>query len=515
MNKKFKSFVACILTIMTLCLIMAPAVSAAETTYENDLPIVYVKGAGREIYTADGKQIMPFVVEPEDQIMEESDRLLAAFASSMLSKNWDTFCDELVEVMSEVYKDAVLDENGEASDGSYIKPNARPKKKTSNFYLSDYIFNYDSRLDPWEVAPELDAYIDKVLKATGKSKVQIVSRCLGSNYAAAYLTRYGAKKVETCVFYVPSTKGTVVCSESFSGKFRFDADLINDYVNNYMGESDENMIGLIQSVVSVTHAMSILHSGTDLVKSVYDQISANVVPRLLLASYATMPAYWSMVDDDNFEEAKRLIFGENTVKYEGLISKIDNYHYNVMNNLDVTLRNLKKQGMKVAVIAKYNVALPPIFESSQKQADGTIELYNLSFGATSADMGKTLSRSYLEEVKLTGSSKYVSPDLIVDASTCLFPDNTWFVKDSPHEDFATSINKIIYEVIKTKKQVTVNTNEDYPQFLQYKANNTLTEVEPSKANGNTGNEGGFIETIMGLFGKILAFFKSLLGIFAQ
>ena len=207
MNKKFKSFVACILTIMTLCLVMVPAVSAAETTYENDLPIVYVKGAGREIYTADGKQIMPFVIEPEDLIMEESDRLLAAFASSMISKNWNTFCDELVEVMSEVYKDAVLDENGEASDGSYIKPNARPKKKTSNFYLSDYIFNYDSRLDPWEVAVELDAYIDKVLKATGKSKVQIVSRCLGSNYAAAYLTRYGAKKVETCVFYVPSTKG--------------------------------------------------------------------------------------------------------------------------------------------------------------------------------------------------------------------------------------------------------------------------------------------------------------------
>ena len=286
-------------------------------------------------------------------------------------------------------------------------------------------------------------------------------------------------------------------------------------MNNYMGESDENMIGLIQSVVSVTHAMSILHSGTDLVKSVYDQISANVVPRLLLASYATMPAYWSMVDDDNFEEAKRLIFGENTAKYEGLISKIDNYHYNVMNNLDVTLRNLKKQGMKVAVIAKYNVALPPIFESSTKQADGTIELYNLSFGATSADMGKTLTRDYLEEVKLTGSSKYISPDLIVDASTCLFPDNTWFVKDSPHEDFATSINKIIYEVIKTKKQVTVNTNEDYPQFLQYKSNNTLKEVEPSKANGNTGNEGGFLETIIGMFGKILAFIKSLFGIFTQ
>ncbi len=511
MKKRIKSLLCAVLVVITLFSISAPMVATAATTYENDFPIVYIKGAGREVYSADGKQIMPFMVDPEDQILEQTDRLLAAFMSSVLSKDWDTYCDELVEVVTEVYKDVVLDKNGEASDGSYIIPSGAPKKKTSGFNLSDYVFQYDSRLDPWEVAAQLQSYIKKVLAATGKKKVSIVGRCLGGNYIAAYLTRYGASTLNTAVFYVASTKGTVVCSESFSGKFKFDAELIDTYVNEYMGESDEQMFGFIKALVSVTHQMSILGMGTDLVQSVYDQIADNVVPRLLLASYATMPAYWSMVDDDNYEQAKRLIFGNNTAEYAGLIEKIDRYHYDVMNMFDATMSNLTANGMKVGVVAKYNVALPPLFESSNKQADGTIELFNLSFGANSADMGKTLSKSYLDDLSYSGDLlKYVSDDLIVDASTCLFPDNTWFVKNSVHEHFPTSINKLIYQILRTKKQLTVWDNKDYPQYLEYNDDNTLTPVKSAVASG--GEDNNFLSGILEIFRKIVDFFKKLFNI---
>lgn len=510
MKRKFRNLLSVILAVTVIFSCAVPAF-AATTTYENDLPVVYVKGAGREIYSADGKQIMPFETEPENEIMAESDRLIAAFSASVLAKDWDMYCDELVEVISEVYKDVVLDNNGEATDGSYIIPSPTPKKKTSNFYLSDYIFNYDSRLDPVAVADQMEAYINSVLKATGKSKVQLVGRCLGGNYVAAYLTKYGCKKVDTCVLYVPSTLGTVVCSGSFSGNFVFDADVINDYVAN-MDASDDDMTSMIQSIVSVTHSVSLLATGTDLVESVYEQIADMVVPRLLIASYATMPAYWSMVDDENYEEAKRFIFGDDIDLYSGLVEKIDEYHYGVRNIFDQTLKNLTNSGMKIAIIAKYNTALPPIFENSRVQADGTIELSNLSFGATSADLGKTLSKSYLDELKYgsagSGALDYVSNDLIVDASTCLYPDNTWFIKNSLHEDFATSINRLIYEVIRSKKQLTVWDREEYPQFMVYNSNNTLSEVEEAEPNGSTGDNVSFFESIKSFFSKFFAFFKN-------
>lgn len=511
MTKGFRKLLSVVLTVVALFSVMMPAAGAVSSA-ENDLPIVYVKGAGREIYSADGQKIMPFDIEPEDQIMNQMDTIMAAFSASVLANDWTQYCNTMVSLVSRIYKKAVLDENGEASDGSYIIPSPAPKKKTSNFYLSDYIFNYDSRLDPWEVAESMDEYIDSVLEATGKEKVQLVGRCLGGNYVAAYLTRYGAEKIDTCILYVTSTMGTVVCSESFSGSFRFDSELINDYVENYMGD-DSDIAGLIKSVVSMTYSLSVLNLGTGAIDSIYRQIANQLIPDLLLASYATMPAYWSMVDDDNFEKAKNFIFGDNQAKYAGLIEKIDNYHYNVMNVFDTTLRQLQEEGLKIGIVAKYNTALPPIFVSSEKQADGTIELDKLSFGATAANMGRTLSRSYLNSLKGTGAMKYVSDDLIVDASTCVLPDNTWFVKNSTHEDFNTAINKLIYQILGSSEQFTVWDSKTYPQYMNYdKETNTLSAVTSADSSGETGNEKtNFIERIAAFFNKIVLFFKSLFG----
>ena len=511
MSRKFRT----LLTVLIVAIMASSAVmpAFAVSSAEVDLPIVYVKGAGREVYAADGTMIMPFEIEPEDQIMAQSEPLLKAFANSILQSDWSIYCDKLKKVIKNIYKEVTLDDNGEATDGSYIIPSPAPKKKTSNYALSNYIFNYDSRLDPWYVAESMDEYIDSVLEATGKDKVQLVGRCLGGNYVAAYLTRYGAEKVDTCVLYVPSTMGTVVCSGTFSGSFRFDADIINNYVNTNLTD-DSDLSGLINSVVSITHTLSMLHLGTDLAASVYKQIANQLIPDLLIYSYATMPSYWSMVDDEHYEKAKNFVFGDQKAKYAGLIEKIDNYHYNVMNEFDVTLRQLQNEGLKVAVVAKYNTALPPIFENSDAQADGTIELDKLSFGATSANMGETLSRSYINSLKPSGASKYVSKDLIIDASTCVLPDNTWFIKNSIHEDFNTPINKLIYAILGSKEQFTIWDDENYPQFLEYdKANSKLTPVTKADASGTTGNESNnFIEKLTTAFQKIILFFRSLFGI---
>ncbi|MBQ8504184.1 MAG: hypothetical protein IJ491_07895 [Clostridia bacterium] len=516
MNRKLKAVLSALLVVLTLVTSVGLPLCASAATYENDLPIVYVQGRDRTIYNKNGKKIMPFSTDPEDLIMKESDRLLAAFSSSVLQKNWDIYCDELVAVVSEVYKDVTLDNNGEASDGSYVKANATPTAKTSNFGLNDYVFNYDSRLDPWTVAKELRTYINNVLKATGKSKVQLVSRCLGTNYAAAYLTRYKSEaksKIDTCVLYVPSAKGTIMVSESFSGEFKFDPDLINTYVNEYMEDSE--MTELLKAVVSVTYSMSILSLGTNAVESVYQQIADRVVPELILATYGTMPSYWSMVDDEHYDKAKSLVLSGKEEEYAGLIEKIDRYHNKVMINLDSTLLSLRNSGMKVAIIAKYNTALAPLFESSNVQADGLVELSSLSFGATAADMGKTLSKAYLDDVSLSGAIDYVSDDLIIDSSTCLFPDNTWFIKDSPHGAFKSSMNNLILTIVRQKKQMTVWDNEKYPQYLQYNSNNTLTPISAATPGDGAESSGGstnILSTIINFFSKIINVIKSLLGI---
>lgn len=513
MNRKFKSIVSLLLVVLTLMTSFGFTICASAATYENDLPVVLLRGRDRTIYDANGKKIWPMSAEPEDLIMDESDRLLAAFSSSLVAGNWDAYCEELVEVVTEVYSDVVLDENGEASNGSYANAPETPKQKTSGYYLSDYVFNYDARLDPWEVADDLRDYINAVLKATGKKKVQLVSRCLGSNFACAYLTKYKSEaksKIDTCILYAASAKGTMMISEAFSGQLRFDDELINTYVNEYM--DDGEISGLLRALVKVTYQMNALNLGTGAIESVYEQIAAQVVPELILATYGTMPSYWSMVDEDHYDLAKRLIFSGRESEYAGLIKKIDNYHNKVKVNLDSTLTSLNNSGVKMALIAKYNVALPPLFESSEIQADGMVELKSMSFGATAADMGKTLSKSYLDDVNLSGAINYVSDDLIIDSSTGLFPDYTWFIKDCTHSNWSTAVNKLMYKIIHTKAQMTVWDDETYPQYMQIdKDTEKLVPIEAASNSGTIAGGTNILSIITNLLNRILNIFKTLFG----
>lgn len=462
--KKFLKRVLCIFMVTVTFLVSCGFTNLVQAGYENDLPIVYVKGRGRTIYSAKGKQLYPFTESVEDQIMEQSDVLVDAAQLSMLTGNWDTFCNKVVEIVDPIFKELRLNNDGEATDGSYIIEASTPKVKKSGYYLYDYVFEYDSRLDPVAVSTKLNKYINKVLERTGKKKVQLVGRCLGSSIVASYLSFYGMSKVDSVLFYVPSAMGTLLCGELFAGKLKFNANTIDYYVNNHT--SDAEVSGGMKTFLSIMTKLQIVGIGTSTVQSIYNKIYKNIMPRLILSSYGTMPAYWSMVGEPYYEEAKELIFGNDTAKYAKLIKKIDNYHYNVQQKLYSKLKNFKKNGLKIAVIAKYDTMLIPILESSNKQADGLVELETLSFGATSANFRTMFSESYINKAQQRGKDKYISSDRIVDASTCLFPDNTWFIKDQVHGKFPSSVNYLMYEFFHKKAQLTV-WNSSYPQFMDY------------------------------------------------
>lgn len=507
MKKTALRMIALVLSAVVLFSCFAVPAGAAAPKYCDDLPIVYIKGASRVVYDEAGNEVYPIKGELSDAILEHSDELLVAFNKSMLSQNWDYYCDKLVEIVSAIYEPGTLDCNGEARNGTHAEANPAPKVKYSEYVMGDYIFNHDSRLDPCAVAADLHAYIQQVLAATGKKKVNLVSRCYGSNIAAAYLTIYGSDLIDTCVMYVPATKGALATSEGFAGKIKFDPDMLA-YYTNFSDEDGNEMGELLASLVNVTYCISMLGAGTTMVQSIYDKIADNIVPRLVLSTFGTMPAYWSMVDDENYETAKNLIFAGKMQEYSGLINKIDYYHYNVMNRIDQTISTLTSRGMKFAIVAKYNVPLMPFFEDSDKQGDGSIELSAISFGGTAEKYGDTLSTDYVMQSKLLGTSKYISKDLIVDASSCSFRDWTWFVRDISHSNFHTSVNRIIYRILNASSQLTVWQDEEYPQYFSFDAQTgTISPVTSSQPSGSSENTNGVIGLLLRLISLILNFFR--------
>lgn len=506
MNSTLKKAVALLCVLITMSGILA--LPAAAATYENDLPIVYLVGAVEKVYNKSGKQVWPVTKGIDDILLDNRSELLSAFSTSLMTSDWNTYGNALNTVISKYYSAATLDKNGNPKNGTAIKKSADPKVKKSGYGLGDYRFNYDPRLDLWETAAELKDYINAVLKATGKKKINLVGRCMGASLASAYLCRYGADKVDTVIYLASAAKGSTVCGELFSGRLDFDSDSINSYVTEYLG--DDELSELLSGIVNITYSLNMLGMGTDFVAGVFEELSEESFQNILLSTYATMPSYWAMVGEEYYEEAKEFVFGGRENEYAGLIKKIDNYHNKVKVPLESKLKQFKKNGLKIAVIAKYNTPFLPILESHSVQGDGTVSLEDISFGATGAKIGETLSADYMNSVKDKGKGKYISEDLIVDASTCLFPNNTWFIRDIEHGNTPTAINNLMLSILRSKSQATVNSFSDYPQFTAYNSQTgTLEPITEPIANTSTLSQSSPLYKLITLFTSMAKVIKTL------
>ena len=96
--------------------------------------------------------------------------------------------------------------------------------------------------------------------------------------------------------------------------------------------------------------------------------------------------------------------------------------------------------------------------------------------ATVAKYGETLSEDYLSSVK---DKKYISPDNVIDVSTAWFRDYTWFVKDAPHvaADYNTGFSKFTFTLLECEAQPTIDTFEEYPQFMKIGKDGNLGNVD--------------------------------------
>lgn len=517
MKRTLTRVLSLFLAVLCAAAVLSPAASAAEY-YENDLPVVYVIGRGTWIYDKNENKIYP-TDGIEKAIKNNVNNLATAWIKSLISPNsdWNELSDAIYKLVEEEYKNYVLDDNGEISNGTHAKPNAEPKAKKSNFSITDYQFSYDGRIDPRENAKLLNEYINKVLTVTGKRKVQLIGRCLGSTVISAYLTMYGCSKVDTAIFYAASNQGIVPLSAFFTGDVIFDCKAIEKYGDGYLKNSaSDGSDNLSRSLVTLGYKLSKSFYLTDYVienvEKAYRDIARTLYPRIVLAVYGTCPGFWTMVRDDYYEKAKQVVF-EGKAKYAKLIEKIDWYHYNVFQKFPQTLKKCKQQGMKVAVIAKYNIQLAPLFKDCMKQADNLVELETASYGATCADIKQLLPDSYINAQEKAGKGKYISPDLKVDASTCLFPDYTWFIKDLPHDVFPNSVNELIMKIFHSKEQFTIDSDEQFSQYLQYESNSLLlSKVTELDLADETDSAEISLRKLLNLFNTLFWLLKNLLNI---
>lgn len=469
--KKILCLFMCILIVMSS---VAVTGTVFASVWKGNVPIIYIRGRGTELYrnplTDEHERIYPLEYS-DDYITTQAKAILPLFAKAIATNQWDDYCDALYNSVAPIFEEITLDKNGEVKDGSNIEwewptetlPNRCQSNGLYDFY--SYVFRYDWRIDPIECADSLNEYIKQIKAATGCEKVAIISRCYANNIAMAYLTEYGSDDVDTYVSYNTTANGVMTCGQLFSGKIDLNSDAVDRFASEYFDDST-TLNRLIEATVTYANRTYKLDIAAEVLKAIYAKIESNVVPRLIYATYGSMPSYWSMVSDEDYEDAKEFMFGDDE-SYAGLIEKIDNYHYNVQLNGENTLRECVAAGMKIGVVCKYGYQSVPVTEDSDSVTDNTIRLSEQSFGATCSKIDSVLSNEYISAAQLSNRGTYISPDKQIDASTCLFPDSTWIIKDITHKDFPDCVNYLLTTIANFNGQMTVNDYQEFPQYMIY------------------------------------------------
>ncbi|MDD6011634.1 MAG: hypothetical protein PUC33_02185 [Oscillospiraceae bacterium] len=547
-----KKIISLFLSLLLICTALVPLASASDKivvtgqvdVYETKghVPVIRILGDGEPLYDADGnkifhlRSILDGDTGSDSAKDDDNSQLLASVANvllpflieGLLNDEWDAYYENLEKEVGELFDDAKLDKDGNPVNGTGISKERQEymanaikrdtKIKRGYYDINDYRFWYDWRLDPRENAMKLNKYIDEVIAITGCPKVSIIASCIGTIVTTTYVQKFGVDKIHGIAFTGSVANGSEMLSECISGRFDTDGNAINRILMDcaYTGFLDlDPFVNASIDLVVKTGLFDLVEN--DIRDKLYDKLVAGVTSALALSTFYTWPCYWAAVTKEDYPNALNYVFGpegsEKRQEYAGLIAKLNGYHEEVRLNIDTIVKSIGEGGANFGVISKYGFQLMPICESYDAVGDQFVSVNRASYGATSSTIYDTLSKEYIA----SKDPAYISPDKQIDASTCLLPENVWFVKNSSHSKYSTPETKILYEIVEADRQLTVD-DFDVGRFSVYDYDtNTLSKMttencdtEQWETNIVTEKPQNWIERLLGFLTALFAWLEALI-----
>ncbi|MBR3094617.1 MAG: hypothetical protein IKH12_03390, partial [Clostridia bacterium] len=118
---------------------------------------------------------------------------------------------------------------------------------------------------------------------------------------------------------------------------------------------------------------------------------------------------------------------------------------------------------------------------------------------------KTLGGEELKGVP----AEYISPDRTVCASTCLFPEQTWFIKEYKHATNSHALDNMIFKLLfNPAGESTVDSYPEYPRFLRFRGFDEQITPDPSTAEQVTGFK-AFLKKMIDIMDNLFCIFLKL------
>ncbi len=318
-----------------------------------------------------------------------------------------------------------------------------------------YYFAYNSFGNNYDIVTELYNYIQMVKAETGHDKVNIVPISMGGSIANGLFEYYPQvmNDLDKVVYIVPALDGSTIVGDLYTKNFAFfDTDfLYNGFLEALMDEEEARMIEVIARILPDEVLSSVLRNVAD---CLVEDVAANI----------TM--LWGLCPKAYYPEASEALLG---AKPE--IKRQTDMFYQAQLNSDKNIQTLVDMGVEVFNIVDYDVAMYLIGNSwNNDNADGVIHLASTSMGVHSAVVGETLGENYVQANTSVNcadpSHNHISPDNVVDASTGLLPDHTFYFDAQGHEQTARNdaIISLATVLLATDDIKDVYSTPDYPQF---------------------------------------------------
>ncbi len=527
--KKFLSLALAIIMVFSVM----PMAFASDVT-----PVIVVSGmgsyplfskeSGNQVYGPDTKTIVSLVAKQ-----------IPATVKFLADRDWKSFAQAVAPaVFEDIFEIISCNEEGVPNHELYTKTFPKSLDNYPDEWAADeryadeeavicamkdavgaentYFFNYDWRLDPYKHASDLNDFIENVKKEKNSDKVILIPCSMGGVVTTTYLSEYGSGDVEKIIYAMTAFQGMDMVGELFTMNMDINVDTLTEYLFSF---SKDQLLGqiLAASLLVVTENVPEIGNFLDsFIKEGLVEINDILYKEVIRNSFASFVGFWSFVPEEYYEKAKDMTLGDGVNK--NFEAKIDKYHYNVQNKAKEILDAAKLNGTAVVLLSSYGYMGSPVASSAYEQSDCLIETYREAGGAAVAKFGETLGdESYKAKGSVCSDSSHnhVSTDCIVDASTGMYPENTWYFKFNKHVgiDYKTECSDFLSWAVTTKGQISVFDNEKYPQFMHFDnvtgklTSLTGSEIKPDKLDGKTTLLTRLIIIIKTLYSNIIKLVK--------
>lgn len=447
-----------------------------------DSDVALLDANGNPVLNEDGTPYVKggFMIEEDNIIADVAGTLAIPFVKMLVTQKDDGFTDKVYEAAKPVFWRQATN-----PDGTPVQNLKVIKYETSFANLTDgeidhlfrnmpvqamceeigydhvYYFAFNIIGDPMETARELDAFIQMVKEQTGHDKVNILNASLGASIFTAYCEQFKDKgDVGKVVNVVALNNGSMILRDIYAGNFDVsDESLYRDFFPTALANSD--------GTKTVGYLVNLL------IRIMPRQILEDTLEAILNGAMDSMlrcaPNFWAMIPKEDYPALAEKWLSDP--QYAVCRAKTDAFYQAQLNLEDNLNFMINEKGLRFNNVCGYNLKfsyitsiLALINSDKTVNSDSVIQIESTSMGATAAPAGQQLPEEYLAA---HAGSKYLSPDKGVDASTCAFPDNTWFFYNQPHEDAGcnAACMNLVGELFLNPDMENINSDPGrYPQF---------------------------------------------------